>query len=492
MKTKNADTAAIATPPKRKATRPVDEPNFFVLAMQGLVKGDIWVKLSALIMGAGYVGRKQYAKGVIITALEAAFFWFVGAVASPYLAKFGTLGTVKMEMVFDAATMKNVVNNYDNSFQILLISVIALVGVGLFVVLWLLNLSNVYRLQLSNERGEHVETFVEEVKSYFNERFHLTLLSLPVLGVLVFTVVPLFIMIAIAFTNYDQLHMPPNDLFSWVGFTNFKSLFTNSLSVTFGYAFGKVLSWTLVWAFFATFTNYFGGIMLAKFLNNKKTKWPALWRTLFVVTIAVPQFVTLLLVRNFFANNGIANTFAAQSGLTAFLQTIGLVSESSTFIPFLTSPGWAKFMLIIINIWIGVPYQMLVATGVLLNIPADMTESAKLDGANEMQIFWNITMPYMFAVTGPQLVTDFVKNINNFNVIYLLTQDVFQTHDQAMAMSNAKEIDLLVTWLFRLTQDYYNYKMASVIGIFVFIICAVFTLISFGYLTRGDKESTFQ
>lgn len=469
-----------------------DEANMLVMAGRALVKGDVWVKLSALIMGAGYFGRRQFIKGALITGLQALFFWFVLGVTSPQLAKFGTLGTVKMEMVFDPATMKNVVNNYDNSFSILLISVVALVAIGLFVLYWLHNLGAVYRLQLKAQEGKPIETFVQECKDYLNGRFHLTLLSLPVLGVVVFTVVPLFIMIAVAFTNYDQAHMPPSDLFNWVGWTNFKNLFSNSLSITFGYAFGKVLSWTLVWAFFATFTTYFGGILLAKFINNKKTKWPAMWRTLFVVTIAVPQFVTLLLVRNFFADAGIANTLAANVGLTGLLQNLGLVSASQTFIPFLTNPGWAKFMIIMINIWVGVPYQMLIATGVLLNIPSDMMESATLDGANEFQIFWHITMPYMLAVTGPQLVTDFVRNINNFNVIYLLTQDVFFTHDQLLANSNAKEIDLLVTWLFRLTQEYYNYKMASVIGIFVFIICAVFTLVSFGFLTRGDKESTFQ
>jgi hypothetical protein len=86
----------------------------------------------------------------------------------------------------------------------------------------------------------------------------------------------------------------------------------------------------------------------------------------------------------------------------------------------------------------------------------------------------------------------FVGNINNFNVIYLLTQDVYTTTNQAMASSQAKEVDLLVTWLFRLTQDYYNYKMASAIGIIVFIICAVFTLVAFNRMIKGDKEGTYQ
>ena len=231
------------------------------------------------------------------------------------------------------------------------------------------------------------------------------------------------------------------------------------------------------------------GTMNIMFINDKKTKCPKLWRTLFMVTIAVPQFVTLLLVRNFFSNNGICNTMMANAGVTDFLHNIGLLDKGLSYIPFLTQPGWAMFTIIMINIWIGVPYQMLIATGVLMNIPADMIEAARIDGASPVQMFFRIKLPYLLSVQGPSLVTDFVKNVNNFNVIYLLTQGVFVTQNQALAQSNAKEIDLLVTWLFRLTQEYYNYKMAAVLGIMVFIVCAVFTVVCFHFINK--KEATF-
>ena len=69
---------------------------------------------------------------------------------------------------------------------------------------------------------------------------------------------------------------------------------------------------------------------------------------------------------------------------------------------------------------------------------------------------------------------------------------MYTTTNQAMANSQAKEVDLLVTWLFRLTQDYYNYKMASAIGIIVFIICAVFTLAAFNRMVGNGKEEDYQ
>ena len=464
---------------------------FFSSFGTAVAKGDLFVKLSLLWWGAGYVRRKQYIKALIMTALEAAVILFTIFFAMDYVPKFGSLGTIKAEKVFNPQTMKSEFNDYDHSFMILLFSLFSFVVWFTAIIVWIKNTINVYMLQLMEKQGEHINTFKEDLKTYIGEKFHITLLTLPVLGVIVFTLIPILLLIFVAFTNYDQQHTPPTELFTWVGFNNFVALFGGGgLTSTFGYSFIRVLAWTLVWALFSTFTTYIGGILLSLMLNSTKTRAPKFWRTLFVITIAVPQFVSLLLVRNFFADSGIVNTICANIGLTGFLRDAGMISTS--YIPFLSAPGWAHVMIIIINIWIGVPYQMLIATGVLMNIPADQLESARVDGAKPFQIFVKITMPYMLFITGPALVTDFVKNINNFNVIYLLTQDVYTTTNQALANSQAKEVDLLVTWLFRLTQDYYNYKMASVIGIVVFVICAVFTLVAFNFMIQGDKEGTYQ
>ena len=102
-------------------------------------------------------------------------------------------------------------------------------------------------------------------------------------------------------------------------------------------------------------------------------------------------------------------------------------------------------------------------------------------------------MPYYLFITGPSLITSFIGNINNFNVIYLLSSSGgYATTDLSLAASNAKEIDLLITWLFTLTNDYSNFKMASVIGIVVFVICASFTLITYTRMISGDKEEEYQ
>jgi arabinogalactan oligomer/maltooligosaccharide transport system permease protein len=466
--------------------------SYFTQFYWAIREGDIWVRLSLLFFGAGYFGRKQIVKGFLVTALQAFVLVFYPLALWPNLQKLGTLGTVKRAAVYNAQTMQNEVNNFDHSFVILLFGLIAIFGLIVLVLFWVQNIRAVRRLQVLQESGKRVNRFSDDIRALLNEKFHITLLALPSLGVILFTVIPLFVMICIAFTNYDKTHMVPTNLFTWVGLDNFKTLFSHTQTITFAYSFGKVLSWTLLWALLATFSTFIFGILLAMFINNRKTRLKRLWRTCFVISIAVPQFVSLLLVRNFFANTGIVNTICTNIGFTDFLKQIGLLAQNSAYIPFLTDPNWAKAMILLINLWIGIPYLMLMVTGILMNIPTDMLESARIDGANAFQSFRKITMPYILFVTGPYLIGSFTSNINNFNVIYLLTNDVFVTKDQMLANSNAQEIDLLITWLYRLTQNFYNFKMASVLGILIFVICAVFTVFAFRKLIKGDREERFQ
>lgn len=455
------------------------------------VQGNLWTRLSLLVMGSGYCACDRWGKGILMTLMEVFFFLFTGRVSWQYIRKLNTLGTVQRKETLDLTTLQKTVNHYDNSLLILLFGVVGILIIAAFVALYVSNFKTVFRMQQMKEHGEHINTMKEDCRELINRKFYVSLLALPVLGVILVNVIPIIFMICVAFTNYDMDHQPPTYLFTWVGLKNFRQLFTSSATVTFGYAFIRILFWTLLWALLATFSTYFGGIMLAKLINDRQVRWKKMWRTLFVITIAIPQFVTLLLVGKMFGDYGIVNSICSKTGLTDLLKQIGLVGKGLSYIPFLTKPGWAHVMIVLINIWVGVPFQMLSATGILMNIPHEQMESAKIDGANERQIFWKITMPYMLFVTGPSLLTALIANVNNFNVIYLLTTD-YVTSNMNYANSNAKEVDLLVTWLFRLTNDYSNYKMASVIGICVFCICAVLTLIGFTRMIAGNKEEEFQ
>ena len=276
---------------------------------QAVAKGDIWCKLSLLVMGAGYWGRKQIVKGIMMTLLEVVVILFTGMFSINYIKDLNTLGTVQYESKFDPLTMKNTVNNYDNSLLILLYGIVGIIVIVAFILLYISNMKAVYRLQLMKEKGEHINTFREDLKELINGKFYVTLLTLPSIGVILMNVIPIIFMSCVAFTNYDMDHLPPNYLFTWVGLRNFKNMFVGGATITFSYAFIRILAWTMIWAVTATFTTFIGGILLAKLINHENTHFKKMWRSLFVVTIAIPQFVTLLLVSKMFSDHGIMNTW---------------------------------------------------------------------------------------------------------------------------------------------------------------------------------------
>ena len=123
-----------------------------------------------------------------------------------------------------------------------------------------------------------------------------------------------------------------------------------------------------------------------------------------------------------------------------------------------------------------------------MNIPQELYESARIDGAGPVVMFFKITMPYMLFVTAPYLITQFVGNINNFNVIYLLSAG----GPLSTEMYYAGETDLLITWLYKLALDQNMYNLASAIGIIVFVVCAVFSLLTYNFSGSVKREEEFQ
>ena len=116
-----------------------------------------------------------------------------------------------------------------------------------------------------------------------NNDWQLSASYLNVLGVILFVITPLFFSILVAFTNYSRGHVPPTELFTWIGLENFASLFhpeANSQFAVLPSAMAKTVGWTITWTFFATFSNYFLGIILALMINKKGIKLKKMWRTI--------------------------------------------------------------------------------------------------------------------------------------------------------------------------------------------------------------------
>lgn len=436
--------------------------------------GDIKTRLSAIIMGLGCIARKQIVRGLSFLGIEVGFIAYMIYRGFYYLTMLPTLGTKQQSDVWNEELQIYVKVKGDNSLLLLLFGICTVIIILGFISVWYLNMKVAYNNQKLVEAGKPLDNFKQDFKNLWDKNFHVTVLSIPLLMTFVLTVLPLIFMILIAFTNYDKTHQPPGNLFTWVGFANFADMFGGN--PLYFKTFRELLIWTFVWAFFATFLNYIFGMLLAILINRKGIKFKGMWRTFFVITIAVPQFVSLMLMSKLLHDQGTVNVF---------LKQLGWITD---YIPFLTDGRLAKLTVIVVNLWVGVPYSMLITSGILLNIPADLYESAKIDGAGPWKMFTKITLPYMLHVTTPYLITQFIANINNFNVIYLLTAGDPKTLDYFQA----GKTDLLVTWLYKLSNNEQNYALASTIGIIVFIVCATLSLITYNKSGSTQREEDFQ
>ena len=437
-------------------------------------KGSIWTHVSFLVMGTGCVRYKQYVRGLIYFLTEIGFFYFFRNFALQYLSKFNTLGTETQKKVWNDELQIFQRFPGDNSMLILLYSVLSLAVVLVFLYIWYANIRDAWNAQQNMEQGRKIDSFRDDLRSLTHERFHMTLLSMPMLTLVLFTLLPIIFMILIAFTNFDADHQPPGNLFTWVGMTNVTDIFLGNEIKT--NTFFGLLGWTIVWAILATFTNYILGMLLAVAINSKLVKLKQVWRTCFIIAIAIPQFVSLLLISRALEPAGAVNVL---------LQKLGLIDSP---LPFLLDPTLARIVVVVVNMWIGIPYTMMTFSGVLMNIPAELYESAEIDGAGPIKKFTSITLPYMIFVTAPATITTFVTNFNNFNVIYLLTAG----GPFSLDYYQAGKTDLLVTWLYKLTVNRNDYSLASTIGIFIFILVSTCSLIVYNRTGAVQKEDQFQ
>ena len=436
--------------------------------------GDLCVRLSCLIMGAGCLLSGQIGKGLIYLGFQALSILYFFGFGWQYLSHIGTLGENAQRKVWDESLQIYKRVPGDNSMLILLFSVLTIAVIALYTWVWYLNLKSAAKAREAIRAGKKPASFREDLRTLLDERFHVTLLSAPMLSLAAFTVLPIIFMILIAFTNFDSTHQPPGNLFTWTGLQNVTDIFLGSALKTA--TFRGILGWTVVWAVFATFTNYIFGMLLALLINNKAVRLKKMWRTWFIIPIAIPQFVSLLLVSRALEPTGAINVL---------LMELHLIK---TPLPFLTDPALARIVVIIVNMWIGIPYTMMTFSGVLMNIPEELYESAEIDGAGPVRKFVSITLPYMIFVTTPATITTFVGNINNFNVIYLLTAG----GPASLDYYQAGKTDLLVTWLYKLTVDQHDYALASTIGIFIFMIVSVCSLTVYNRSNAVRKEDMFQ
>ncbi|WP_163880631.1 MULTISPECIES: sugar ABC transporter permease [Paenibacillus] len=423
--------------------------------------------LSIISMGLGQIYNRQWIKGILFLLIEAfGIYYFINNLGRAIWG-ITSLGDTPRLLV------KGKWIDGDHSIFIMIQSLITLLFLLIFIVVYVMNVRDAYHTAIKRENGQVPNSFAKSIKFVMDYKFAQAFLTLPALGILFFTIMPILFMIMLAFTNYSAPnHIPPAKLVDWVGFQTFKDLVSLK---TWSHTFFGVLTWTIIWAVLSTATTYLGGLLVALLINQQGIKFKGMWRTILVIPYAIPQLISLLVMRNMFNGQfGPINQYLGYFGLGG--------------LPWLTDPFWAKVTVILVNMWVGIPVSMILIMGVLTTIPKDMYEAAEVDGASAYQKFRIVTLPMILFSTAPTLIMQFAGNINNFNMIFLLTNGNPVVGDYQYAGAT----DLLVTWLYKLTLDQNKYNMASAVGIIIFLIIAIFSIYNYRRTKSFKEEDMIQ
>ncbi len=422
------------------------------------------VKASMCLMGVGQFMQKQIVKGILFLLMFAAYIVYMVLAGGRAMYDFFSLGIITANPWLGIEG--------DNSVIMMLLGILAFIITGLFLAVHLANIRDARRTYEFVSRGNPTPGIGKSLAGMFDKYFYVTALVLPVVGVLIFNILPIIFMVFLAFTDYGGNIVESGALVSWIGFDNFAMLFG---AKGLGSTFVKILGWNVLWAVMSTFLNYFGGLGIALLLNKKIVKGKRFWRAFPVLAYAVPGFITLLAFKFMFSNQGPINYYIELFGGTGKL-FFGIDSRWSARLI-----GW------LVNGWLSIPSSMLLATGILANMNTDLYEAARIDGASPWKQFIKITLPFVIFATTPVLIGQFMGNFNNFGVFYFLRGGLY-----CDGYFLASDTDLLINWLYNLSISKNYYLIGAAISIIIFVIAAAISIFVYVKSPSYSKEDMYR
>jgi ABC-type sugar transport system permease subunit len=259
---------------------------------------------------------------------------------------------------------------------------------------------------------------------------------------------------------------------AFIGLDNFTRIISSD---SIREPFIRVFIWTFVFAIGTVFTVFTLGLTFALTLNAKDLPFRPIFRALIILPYALPSFISILIWRGLFEPN--------YGWINQATQTLFHVSPN-----WLADPTLAKIMILLVNLWLGYPYMMLITLGALQSIPSDVYEAARMDGADTRQQFQFITLPLLLVSVGPLLIGSFSFNFNNYALIELLTQG----GPPLPGASVAGQTDILISYTVRLafgSGKGNDYGLGSAIAIIIFLIIAAITVFNFRFTRQFEQVS---
>ncbi|HEY1127829.1 MAG TPA: maltose ABC transporter permease MalF [Roseateles sp.] len=237
--------------------------------------------------------------------------------------------------------------------------------------------------------------------------------------------------------------------------------------------FLAIFTWTVV---FSALTVLFAtaiGMLFAVLLNWEGMKYRTTYRTLLFLPYAVPGFISILVFKGLFNQNF--------GEINAILDALFGVKPA-----WFADPLLAKTMLLIVNVWLGYPYIMILCSGLLKAIPQDLYEASALAGASPATNFLRITAPLIIKPLAPLLVSAFAFNFNNFVLIALLTDG---RPDFLSTKLPAGQTDILVSYTYRIAfrDSGSDFGLAAAISTLIFFLVAALSLINLRMSAKAQR-----
>lgn len=288
-----------------------------------------------------------------------------------------------------------------------------------------------------------------------------------VLGIITFY--PIAYQVWMSFTNYTNRNLRGRAP-EYVGLDNFKRILTNDLGIA-NFDIYRILLFNVTWTLVNVLLHVAIGIAIALMLNRRDIIGKRFFRSLYILPWAMPPLVVSIIWRNMFNREfGAINLLLGSIGVP---NDIRWLESTHAPIPFLSFLPLSFYAVLIVNVWLGWPFMMVIATGALQSIPGDLYEAARIDGASRAQQFWDITAPLLRPAMVPAIMYGSILTFNQFNVIYFITGGGPQGRTE-----------ILVTQAYRLVSEQRLYGVAAAFSIIIFFILLAITLLQNRYL-RG-------
>ena len=257
----------------------------------------------------------------------------------------------------------------------------------------------------------------------------------------VLTFYPVFYGFYLSVTDASQTKLGDE---SFIGLANFVEVFTAE-------GFLKVTAFTLIWTLSNVIAHIGIGLFLALILNDKRIQGRVAYRTIMLLPWAIPSYISVLIWRGIFQPDGLLNDLLG------------------TDLNLLADPTGAQIVVILVNIWLGVPFMMMSLSGALQSIPREMYEAAEVDGVSDWDQFRHLTLPNLKSALIPLSLLGFIWTFNMFNVIYLMT-------DGGPNLTYGPgSTDILITYVYDVAFIDGQYGLAAAWSVVIFAMLVVFS-----------------